>query len=226
MIKIDLHNPDFYYNELSKEIADIIWNNLKEGIKEDEGSIDWPYEARVLEGNVSINWHFSVGRDPDAKYTHDLWACAGPDDCYMPAVGFSVILPKGKHVKKHKMTYPELFGTVAHELHHLAQNTEENKVKVYQLSNSEVKEEDLDEAIIDYFLSPVEIGAFHIGFRAQCALSGEDMEEAMYKYLSHQDLTDKQKKLIVDTWMNPTFEIVQHNINNPCTDYESSEDEE
>ena len=219
MIKIDLNNPDFYYNKLSKEIADIIWNNLKEGVKEDEGSVDWPYEARILEGYNSINWHFNVGRDPNAKYTHDLWACAGPDDCYMPAVGFSVILPKGKHIKKHKMTYPELFGTVAHELHHIAQNTEENKVKVYQLFNSEIKEEDLDEAIIDYFLSPVEIGAFHIGFRAQCALSGEDMEQAMFKYLSHQDLTDNQKSLIVNAWLNATFEIVQHNIDNPCTGY-------
>jgi len=226
MINIDLHNPEFYYNELTKEITDIIWSNLEQGIKSDEGNIDWPYEARILEGNDTINWHFNVARDPDAKYTHDLWACAGPDDCYMPAVGFSVVLPKGKHIKKHQMSYAELFGTVAHELHHIAQNTEENNVKVYPLFNEEVKEEDLDDAVMDYYLSAVEIGAFHIGFRAQCAISGEDLEEAMYKYLSHQDLTGDQKLKIVTAWLNPTFDIVKHNIENPCTDYDSEEDVE
>ena len=172
MIKIDLHNPDFYYNGLSKEIADTIWENLKLGIKSDTGDIYWPYEARILEDNQFVQWYFNVARNPEAKYTHDLWACAGPDDCYMPAVGFSLLLPKGKHIKKHKMTYAELFGTVAHELHHIAQNTEENNVKVYPLFKSDVKEEDLDETVMQYFLSPVEVGAFHIGFRAQCATSG------------------------------------------------------
>ena len=77
---------------------------------------------------------------------------------------------------------------------------------------------------MDYYLSPVEVGAFHIGFRAQCAISGEDLEEAMYKYLSHQDLTDEQKLQIVTAWLTPTFDVVKHNIENPCTDI--SEEEE
>ncbi len=217
MIKIELDNPEFYYNKLTKEIADTIWNSLKKGEKEDTGCVDWLYEARILDGNDYVNWHFNVARDNDAKFTHDLWACAGPDDCYMPAVGFSLVLPKGKHIKHHKMTYAELFGTVAHELHHIAQNTEENKVKVYPLFSSS---DCPDTTVMKYFLDPVEVGAFHIGFRAQCAISGGDMRAAMYKYLAHQDITDEIKNKIVETWMSPTFNIARHNIENPCTDYE------
>ena len=110
------------------------------------------------------------------------------------------------------MSYAELFGTVAHELHHIAQNTEESNIKVYPLFKSEVKEEDIDETVMQYFLSPVEVGAFHIGFRAQCAISGEGMKEAMYHYLSHQDLSDAQKLKIVSAWLNPTFDAVIENL--------------
>ena len=206
-MEINPHNPNFYYNDLTKELTDIIWVNLKNGIKSSDGYIQWSYSnARLLEDHKWFNFNFNVVRSKHMLSDYDIWASAGPDSCYEPTVSFSFVLKKGSHVKRHKIPYAELFGTVAHELHHLAQNNEENAAMSAIVYNED------DPSVMKYFLDPTEIGAFHIGFRAQASISGESLTSIMLKYLRYQKLAQAQKHYIVDQWLNPDFETLIGNL--------------
>ena len=70
---------------------------------------------------------------------------------------------------------------------------------------TEVYDGEDDNQDMQYFLEPSEVEAFHVGFRAQCAISGEDMRTAMLAYLAYRELNQKQLNEIVETWINVEF---------------------
>ena len=196
-------DPDFYYNDLAHLITNEIIVQIEGGVSNVSGFARWRYPIFIDAEDDFIDWRFDVQYVDDVPgRTFDVWASAGFNEDYIPEVTFTIVLPKGTALKDAVIDYPELFGSVAHELHHIAQKNEGICEYEGETDNDQVR----------YYLNPAEIPAFHIGFRAQCALSGADMETEMRSYLSLQNINSEETELIVEAWMNPSFEIAEENL--------------
>ena len=196
-------DPKFYYNDLSSSIADEILSALKSGVSSSRAYALWEYPIFIDAEDDLIEWTFDVQYVDDVgSRSFDVWASAGFNEDYIPEVTFTIVLPRGAALEDSNIDYAELFGAVAHELHHIAQKNEGTCEYEGETDNDQVR----------YYLNPTEIPAFHIGFRAQCALSGADMETEMRSYLLLQDIDTDETELIIGAWMNPSFEIAQENL--------------
>jgi len=196
-------DPKFYYNDLSSSIADEILSALKSGVSSSRAYALWEYPIFIDAEDDLIEWTFDVQYVDDVgSRSFDVWASAGFNEDYIPEVTFTIVLPRGAALEDSNIDYAELFGAVAHELHHIAQKNEGTCEYEGETDNDQVR----------YYLNPTEIPAFHIGFRAQCALSGADMETEMRSYLSGQEIDTDETELIIGAWMNPSFEIAQENL--------------
>ena len=196
-------DPEFYYNDLSQSIADEILSALKSGVSSSRAYALWKYPIFIDAEDDIIEWTFDVQYVDDVgSRSFDVWASAGFNEDYIPEVTFTIVLPRGVALEDNNIDYAELFGAVAHELHHIAQKNEGICEYEGETDNDQVR----------YYLNPTEIPAFHIGFRAQCALSGADMETEMRSYLSGQEIDTDETELIIGAWMNPSFEIAEANI--------------
>jgi len=196
-------DPNFYYNDLSRSIADEILKALSSGVSSSRAYALWEYPIFIDAEDDLIEWTFDVQYVDDVgSRSFDVWASAGFNEDYIPEVTFTIVLPRGVALEDNNIDYAELFGAVAHELHHIAQKNEGTCDYEGETDNDQVR----------YYLNPTEIPAFHIGFRAQCALSGADMETEMRSYLSLQNINSEETELIVEAWMNPSFEIAEENL--------------
>lgn len=196
-------DPKFYYNDLSSSIADEILSALKSGVSSSRAYALWEYPIFIDAEDDLIEWTFDVQYVDDVgSRSFDVWASAGFNEDYIPEVTFTIVLPRGAALEDSNIDYAELFGAVAHELHHIAQKNEGTCEYEGETDNDQVR----------YYLNPTEIPAFHIGFRAQCALSGADMETEMRSYLLLQDIDTDETELIIGAWMNPSFEITEENL--------------
>jgi len=197
------NDPEFYYNDLSQSITDGILEALKSGVSSSRAYALWEYPIFIDAEDDLIEWTFDVQYVDDVgSRSFDVWASAGFNEDYIPEVTFTIVLPRGAALEDNNIDYAELFGAVAHELHHIAQKNEGTCEYEGETDNDQVR----------YYLNPTEIPAFHIGFRAQCALSGADMETEMRSYLSGQEIDTDETELIIGAWMNPSFEIAQENL--------------
>ena len=197
------NDPEFYYNDLSRSITDGILKALKSGVSSSRAYALWEYPIFIDAEDDLIEWTFDVQYVDDVgSRSFDVWASAGFNEDYIPEVTFTIVLPRGVALEDNNIDYAELCGAVAHELHHIAQKNEGTCDYEGETDNDQVR----------YYLNPTEIPAFHIGFRAQCALSGADMETEMRSYLSGQEIDADETELIIGAWMNPSFEIAQENI--------------
>ena len=197
------NDPEFYYNDLSQSITDGILEALKSGVSSSRAYALWEYPIFIDAEDDLIEWTFDVQYVDDVgSRSFDVWASAGFNEDYIPEVTFTIVLPRGVALEDNNIDYAELFGAVAHELHHIAQKNEGTCDYEGETDNDQVR----------YYLNPTEIPAFHIGFRAQCALSGADMETEMRSYLSGQEIDTDETELIIGAWMNPSFEIAQENL--------------
>jgi len=196
-------DPKFYYNDLSQTIADEILSALKSGVSSSRAYALWEYSIFIDAEDDLIEWTFDVQYVDDVgSRSFDVWASAGFNEDYIPEVTFTIVLPRGAALEDSNIDYAELFGAVAHELHHIAQKNEGTCEYEGETDNDQVR----------YYLNPTEIPAFHIGFRAQCALSGADMETEMRSYLLLQDIDTDETELIIGAWMNPSFKIAEENL--------------
>ena len=196
-------DPDFYYNDLAHLITNEIIVQIEGGVSSVAGFARWRYPIFIDAEDGFIDWRFDVQYVDDVgSRSFDVWASAGFNEDYIPEVTFTIVLPRGVALKDNDIDYAELFGAVAHELHHIAQKNEGTCDYEGETDNDQVR----------YYLNPTEIPAFHIGFRAQCALSGADMETEMRSYLSGQEIDADETELIIGAWMNPSFEIAEANI--------------
>lgn len=201
-----LNDKNFYYKEISEHIANSIVSLMSEGHDMMLDYILWEYEdIEIIDEDYEkplIKWVFNIGRVPAGTFDssgrdYDITASAGYDECGELSVYINFLVKKGMWIKKLKIDYPELVGVIAHEIHHITQNEKDILTAGY--------DGDDDNADVQYFLDPSEIEAFHVGFRAQCALSGEDMREAMLSYLKYRELSHDQVENIINEWLNVEF---------------------
>ena len=196
---MNLNDRDFYYNDLTHFISERILECVEEGLKSNWGNVYWPYPVEILEDNHIVEYKWAMHR---AKQNHrwDIIGYAGPNESFEPSVEFHFLLKKGVWSKKAGITKAAIINVVAHELHHIAQN--------YSGDSRNLDEENP----YQYFLLTHEIEAFHMGFRAESAYSGEPMEKLMEEYLSGwveaKDITKKQSKEIINAWLNPQWSLV------------------
>jgi hypothetical protein len=203
---INLNDEKFFYEEISRAIADQITHLASKGIDMFLEYEVWEYDIDIAENEYEkpiIKWVYSVARVPAEVFAmsgreYDLTATAGYDECGELSVYINLILKKGAWIKKVLMSYAELVGVIAHEIHHITQNDKDILHAEYEGKHNN---EDMK-----YLLEPAEIEAFHIGFRAQCAISGEDMQTAMLAYLAYRELNSEQLDEVVNAWSNVIFE--------------------
>lgn len=209
--QIDIFNKSFFYQELVEEIAFQVWSSLSSGEKSVSGYVNWVYDKRILQGIPVVEWNYQIIRYDDIDYEYDIWANAGPNESFESSLNLSFVLRKGKHIKKHTIPYAEIYSTIAHELHHIAQNLCE---KDSELLDRIVPNLDPDHKM-NYFMCPAEVEAFHVGYRAESFITGKPMEELMRAYLENykDELTDEQIETIIVAWLNPTFEVFNYDVN-------------
>jgi len=202
---INLNDKNFFYEEISRSVSDQIIDLVSMGIGMFLEYEVWEYDIDIAENEYDepiIKWVYNVTRVPhhvfeESKREYDLTATAGYDECGELSIYINLIIKKGAWLKKVEIAYPELLGVIAHEIHHLTQNDKAILHATY--------EGDDNNETIQYLLEPAEIEAFHIGFRAQCAISGEDMRTAMLAYLAYRELNSKQLNEVVNAWTNVVF---------------------
>ena len=109
-----------------------------------------------------------------------------------------------KWIKNYDYDYAQVIGVIAHELHHLTQD--------FELSDYSTPEN-----IVDYFLNPIEVEAFHIGFRAESNQNLEPIENCIKRYLDNflkdNRITKKEYENIVVKWLKPEIKLLK-GVNN------------
>jgi len=202
---INLNDKTFFYEEISRSIADQIIHLASKGIDMFLEYEVWEYDIDIAENEYEkpiIKWVYNVARVPaevfeESRRSYDLTATAGYDECGELSIYIHLLIKKGAWLKKVEISYAELVGVIAHEIHHITQNDKDILRAAYQ--------GDEDNKVMQYLLEPAEIEAFHMGFRAQCAISGEDMKTAMLAYLAYRELNNKQLDEVVNAWVNVVF---------------------
>lgn len=197
---------EFYYNELSEEIANYLLENLSMGIKEDQFQFDWPYEDIKLYNNERyINFYQEIERIPASLWQgNDIFASAGIDMCDLPSIEFNFKYLERKWIKNHDYKFSNIISVIAHELHHL---TQEIKEDTFQLQNT----------AYHYFTNPYETEAFYIGFLAESNYSNMTIEQCMENYLNHfvksESITKKEMKKILVKWNTAGVKLLK-GVNN------------
>ena len=206
VIKID--DKTFFYQETARTIVESILELFNRGIKRFESYEQWDYHVPISdpeEAYCYFNWDFEVVRadtdKPDFKYS--FFVSAGRDCHDEPSITVSIVIPKGRHQTKIVLDYAELFDVVVHEIHHLAQNIDNNH---YERNNDH-------QGKLAYLLDPYEIEAFHIGIRAHAALSNRTFDEIAEKYIRETwtEGSQDQINLIINTWKSTTFPVFKQN---------------
>jgi hypothetical protein len=207
-LKTQINESCFYYNKLAARITDDIFENLNYGIKWDQTQYDWPYNLIIdKEEDIQyINFTYSVDRVPSDEFIkNDIVGSSGLDEICMPHVKIHMLMEARKWIKSHFYDYAQVIGVIAHELHHLTQDFELVDYK-------------RPENIVDYFLNPIEIEAFHIGFRAESSHSNKTIEECIKKYLNNflndDRITKKEYENIFVKWLKPEIKLLKGVINN------------
>lgn len=207
---MDIHNSNFFYQEAAEPVVESILALMNQGVKEFESYDIWPYDVPISDpedNHNHFNWRFSVCRaeeDFSSALKYDIIGSAGRDCFDEPSISIGIIIPRGKHQKKILVDRAELFDVVSHELHHIAQNIDNN---TYQKNIKETGR-------LTYFLDPFEIEAFHVGIRAQSCFSGRSFRSIARDYLRRAwpECRKEDLERIVYTWENTSFPAFAQNL--------------
>ena len=206
-MKTPINELSFYYNKLSSEIANDIFNNLNDGIKWDQTQYEWPYDLLIdkEEDFRYLNFTYSVERIPTKDFIkNDIVGSSGLDEACMPHVKIHMLMQERKWIKNYDYVYSQVIGVIAHELHHLTQDFE---LVDYKMSNN----------IVDYFLNPIEVEAFHVGFRAESNQNSEPIEDCIKRYLSNflsdNRINQEEYEKIFVKWLKPKIKLLK-GVNN------------
>ena len=206
-MKTQINDLRFYYKELGEKIANDIFNNLSDGIKWDQTQYEWPYDLIIeKEENLSyLNFTFSVERIPKKDFIkNDIFASSGLDEACMPHIKVHMLMEERKWIKNHDYDYAQLIGVISHELHHLTQDFELVEYK-------------MPDNVVDYFLNPIEVEAFHIGFRAESNQNLEPIENSIKRYLDNflndGRINEKEYEKILVNWLQPEIKLLK-GVNN------------
>ena len=206
-LKTPINENHFYYNELASKIADDIFDNLNDGIKWDQTQYEWPYDLKIdkEEDLQYLNFSYEVERIPKEYFIkNDIIGSSGLDEFCMPHIKIHMLMQERKWIKNYDYEYAQVIGVIAHELHHLAQDFDLVK---YQMPDN----------LVEYFLNPIEVEAFHIGFRAESAQTLEPIEARIRKYLDNflhdERITKKEYENIIVKWLKPEIKLLK-GVNN------------
>ena len=206
-MKTPINDISFYYNKLASKITDDIFDNLNDGIKWDQTQYDWPYDLIIdKEEDVRyLNFTFSIERIPKKDFIqNDMIGSSGLDEIGMPHIKIRMLMEENKWIKNHDYNYGQVIGVIAHELHHLAQDFD---LVDYSMPNN----------IIDYFLNPIEIEAFHIGFRAESNQNKKPIENCIRRYLDNflnaKAINKEELEKILVNWLQPEIKLLK-GVNN------------
>ena len=195
---MNLHDENFYYNDLTQFISDRIHECIGEGLKANYGYVYWPYPVEILNESNTVQYSWQIHRAA-INYRWDVLGFAGANESFEPSIDLHFVLQKGIWSKRAGIDVGTIKNVVAHELHHIAQNSD---------GNSDPK----TESPFQYFMLPHEIEAFHIGFRAQadyCNVSSESlMEDYLQARIAYGDLTVDQADEVVAAWLRPEWDLV------------------
>jgi hypothetical protein len=200
-LKTLINKQDFYYNELVHEITDDIIENLLLSIRYDQKQYHWPYNLKIDDEEEYLNFTYSTRRILSKNFIkNDITGSSGLDECCLPHVKIQMLLQERKWMRNHDYKYSQIAGVVAHELHHLTQD--------FSLVNYS-----FGESIVEYFLNPIEIEAFHVGFRAEANLSSVAIEDCIKRYLGNylndKRITKKEYEKILVNWLNPEIKLLK-----------------
>jgi hypothetical protein len=202
---MNLNNPSFFYNELTESIGSKILELLSRSIKKHGNAELWLYPTQFEKREAEVlYWSYEVFRlDTSSTSEWDIYANAGPDSSCEPTIEMSLFIKKGKWIKNHTISQPELFGVIAHEIHHIAQG-------YIPLSENDLG----PSGHLSYFLDPREKEAFHMGFRAQSYYSNRSIESCMEDYLRPRVdlniLSKEQSEEIIRQWLCVDWCIVDN----------------
>lgn len=98
----------------------------------------------------------------------------------------------------------ELFHVVAHEIHHLTQSG-----PLWHPASRRIEKSTPYKSYAEYFMSPEEVPAFLIGFRAQAEKANMSVNEVSSRYLSRYIelgcISKEDAKSVIDTWVMYEF---------------------
>ena len=205
---VNIDDKSFFYQKPAETIVESILELFQKGIKDFESYEMWPYDIPISskeEDYRYFNWTMNVVRSDVSNFKYSLFGIAGRDYADEPSIGITVVLPRGKHMKKIKIDRSELFDVVAHELHHLAQNMD---------NNTYMKGSKHHTGKLAYLLDPYEIEAFHIGIRAQSRLSGKSFEAITRDYIQSTwpESTKSQVDRVYAAWRDTSFPAFKQNM--------------
>ena len=207
-MKAPINELSFYYNKLASEIAEDIFQNLNDGIKWDQTQYEWPYDLLIdkEEDFRYLNFTYSVERIPKKDFIkNDIVGSSGLDEACMPHIKIHMLIQEGKWIKNHNYDYAQLIGVIAHELHHLTQDFDLIDYK-------------MPDNLVDYFLNPIEIEAFHIGFRAESNQNLEPIENCIKRYLDNflkdDRINQQEYEKIIVKWLKPEIKLLKGVKNN------------
>ena len=206
-MKTPINDISFYYNKLASKITDDIFDNLNDGIKWDQTQYDWPYDLIIdKEEDVRyLNFTFSIERIPKKDFIqNDTIGSSGLDEIGMPHIKIRMLMEEKKWIKNHDYNYGQVIGVIAHELHHLTQDFE-------------LVDYSMPDNIVDYFLNPIEIEAFHVGFRAESIQNSESIQNCIERYLDNflkdNRINQKEYEKILVNWLQPEIKLLK-GVNN------------
>ena len=210
---MDINCQNFFYSDLAIMLAENIINSLQKSKKKSSGYLNWVYPCRILNDDTQVEWSYDIIRD-DSEFIRqrgfDIWASAGANIFDEPSISMTIILPKNSWLKKNRIDFANLVGVAAHEIHHLAQNTDDS---YYEVSVSEyLSKFKKPSNRIRYLLDPTEIGAFKVGFRAESILSGRTEKSIMLEYLDNFSLSKRSAEIIANAWLEADFGVFNHNL--------------
>tara|TARA_Y100000593_G_scaffold84258_1_gene159457 strand:+ start:1084 stop:1707 length:624 start_codon:yes stop_codon:yes gene_type:complete len=198
-MRIKINDRSFFYQDMAANIAESINSLLKNNTKEYFDYCSWIYDHPIDSEDSFVNWTLKVLRSKEMNAKYDIWGSAGMNEFCEPSIDIAIVLPSKVWQKNVAIKRSELIGTIAHELHHIAQSKANQNT--YQKNDSNCQ--------ISYFKDPFEIEAFHIGIRAQSIIDDKTFEEVAYSYLSAagKDIPEKDIFEIISQWKNTDFSI-------------------
>ena len=208
-MEININDEGFFYQETAEIIVEQVLSCFQNNVKNFEDFYQWEYNVPISseeEDHHHFNFYFRIVRadTKDEDFQYAFFGSAGRDFCDEPSIDLNVLIPKGKHQNKVKIDRNELFDVIAHELHHLAQNNDNNTYRNDKLYSGKMA----------YLLDPCEIEAFHIGIRARIFLTGRTFEDIGLEYMDMiwPEGSQEDKNTVINEWKNTDFPVFNQNI--------------
>lgn len=214
--KIDLKNPDFWYQDAVNPVFVKLSNWLDANIKKKRGTIEfeeeWPYPVSpeaIDEYDVGSTYFEIKMQVQEFPFEEDHvgWNLEGGagDFGHANGIEFELHLRPDIEVNNQLMSAikVDLLDTLAHEIHHMTQ------FGALQRLNCPIYLNTTSDNDFDYFKQCDEKPAFVIGFRARAYQTGVSTKQVMETYLQNYvkvgRITKKQAEEILRDWLDYEF---------------------